>query len=379
MSIKDIQDRLDAAGSGDANEGDNTVDDGDVEGLSTDDDAYEGDETEDNLADDDSSSAGSNTEDSDDDKSTSRESTMSKIAKILTNPFKKKDTEDHTDDDGDDETDLKDEESNEGAAGKDHDDGANQEGKQKFIDPRFVASARKYGWDDTQILAYADDHKTIDMVQLGLHMDEASGTDESQGGDDGNDVDLISEEVLAKLAEEEDNLPIINDVVKPLLAQVQMLTKSLEGIQSNQQGMDGEKDRQEQVRDYDYANSVFDDNVKDFKVLGTTDQLKRLPDNSMDARDPAVKARTEVFGKAMMFKNSDPNISMKSAMDDAMIWFRGKYGADNAEKKLLKKIKGNSNRVSPKSRSQHKTRKFDNDRDRKASVVQDVLDRPKRK
>lgn len=370
MSIEDLQNRLDAArGAGDTDSRDEIEDNEDLETEDLGDD-------NDTADSDDGDSGESEGKDDDAEEKHDRLSTLDKIKSIFSR--KKEDsTDDSTDDDGDDNTDQKDGESEDDADTGDHDDDTGS-GEQKFVDPKFVYTARRYGWTDDQIVAYANENSVLDVVQLGVAMEEAIGNGEAVDAEDGDD-DLISDEVLAKLSEEEENQPIIDQVVKPLLAQVKELRNSLKGVQTDQQGMNAEKQNKELKRDYDRANNVFDSHAKEYGILGSTEKLKRLSDGTLDVRDPAVKVRREVFSRAMSMRKVNPSVSMDEAMEDAMFWFRGKYGQDQMEKNLLKKIKTTSKKVSPKTRSQHRTTNFANDRERRASIVLEAKERSNRK
>jgi len=373
MSIEDIQEKLDAANNAAAEVENDTVEDNASEDTSGDvsvgdDDNYEAE----------SSPASLDEAGGDVSGETGRKSILSKITDILTRN-QKDETNDPSDDD-DVNADHDAEEADNGAGDTtESDEVQNQDqenaSEETFVDPRFMIVARDYGWTDAQIVQYASKNGAVDQVQLANHMEEALGGEQESQDDSKSDVELISDEVLAELAKDEDNAPIVNDVVKPLLAKVQELSQALNEVQGKQSSHEEGIKNEQIMQDYDFANAEFDRHAKDFPILGSTQSLKSLPDGTLDVTDPSVQIRREVFNRALQFKQFNPKATMSQAMEEGMTWFRGKHGAEQMERNILAKLEKNSKRVAPKSKGRAGGKKFSDPRDRKRAVINSALEK----
>ena len=64
--------------------------------------------------------------------------------------------------------------------------------------------------------------------------------------------------------------------------------------------------------------------------------------------------------------------SWDSAMKEALRWYRGGR-EDAAEASVLRKIKANAKRISPRREARHQVKKFANELEEKAAVVNEAL------
>lgn len=307
-----------------------------------------------------------------------RKGAIARIAEILRGGAKPHvdkvtEVEEFVDDvDEPDETDTKSEEAedtpeSEDAEGEPEEDVRAEEYDE--IDTRFVSAARSYGWSDDRIVQYAETHDDHDVVMLtGMMEGKARPVDK-------DDVTEQKEEspyagVLKELETNEAVGGPTKQLLKSLVNDLQKAQAQLKSVTAGQEEVRQSKHRDEWLGRLRAADEVFDSAAKELPELGVTKMLKRLPDGTLSPNDPAVQVRENMFKMAVRLHNAGS--SWDSAVRDALRWYRG--GRDDAvEANVLKKIKDNSKRISPKRERRHQTRKFNSEIEEKAAVVNEAL------
>ena len=239
------------------------------------------------------------------------------------------------------------------------------------VDVRFVEAARSYGWSDDRIVAYAEAHDDHDLVMLTGMME---GQARPVTKDDVTEVPTKEESPYAGVLKELETNEVVGDLTKNFL---KSLVKDLEATKSQLKIItDGQAEVKQSRQQSEWlgklraADEVFDDVSKEFPEIGATKELKRLPDGSLNPSDPAVQVREQLFKIAVSLHNA--GASWTSAVKDSLRWYRG--GREDAvEAKVLRKIKDNAKRISPRRESRHQTKKFANEIEEKAAVVNEAL------
>ncbi len=296
---------------------------------------------------------------------TGRKSTIARIADILKGNRKATVVEEKPEEV---ETETVDEEVSEDTVTDDQPKTESEEYEE--IDPRFVVAAHSYGWDDARIIAYAESHDDHDLVMLTRMMEGKA--------QDVKEEDVVpkpeAEEPYSKVLQELETNEAVGDLTKQLLKSLvndlketkvqlqQLTTAQKETVETRQQ--------QEWVGRLRTADERFDDMSKEFPELGTAKTLKRLPDGSLNPNDTAVQSRETLFKMAVALFESGSD--WDKAVKDSLRWYRGGR-EDVVEAKVLNKIKANSKRVTPKREARKVTRKFANDQDEKAYIVNEAL------
>jgi hypothetical protein len=239
------------------------------------------------------------------------------------------------------------------------------------VDTRFVDAARRYGWSDDRIVAYAEVHDDHDLVMLTGMME---GQARPVTKDDVTEVPVKEESPYAGILKELEANDAIGGATKNLLTS---LVKDLEITKSQLRSVtDGQavdvrsRQQNEWLGKLRTADEVFDGVSKEFPEIGATKALKRLPDGSLNPSDPAVQVREQLFKIAASLHTT--GTSWDSSIKDALRWYRG--GREDAvEAKVLKRIKDNAKRISPRREARHQTKKFTSEIEEKAAVVNEAL------
>jgi hypothetical protein len=301
-----------------------------------------------------------------------RKGTISRIAEILkggkSEPEPVVDPEPDTEpvDDGDiedlDEPDVEPDDTEPSATGEEYEE----------VDPRFTEAARKYGWSDEQIVAYAEDHDDRDLVMLTGMMEK---TQQPVDSDDVVDDTKESDPYADLLRQLEADSAVGGEAAKLLRSLVTDLRDTKAELAEVSGAQNEAKETQERavwLGRLQAADEAFDKAAEEFPELGATKTLLRLPDGSLSPADDAVKVREQLFTMAGTLYSSGK--TWTEAVKDALRWYRGGR-EDIVEARVLKKIKDGSKRVMPKRERRHQTRKFANEIEEKAAVVNEALRR----
>jgi len=292
-----------------------------------------------------------------------RQGTISKIVDIFRGD-KSESTPEESQDELQDVNDTPEESENEPEpAGDDGDDG-------DVIDPKFVETARKYGWNDEHIQSYASEHDETEIVSL---VDMMSRTFKEEPKEDDFGPDDVEEsdglgDVLKQLDAVGDGDAA--DIVKVLAKELQTTRDELRELAEATHATAEERQQDTWRRRLATTDELFDKAAKDFTELGETKTLTKLPSGELDMTDPAVKTRSEIFDMAKRLNQTE--MDWDASVKCALQWYRGGR-EDVVEQKVLRKIKKNSSRITPRRDSRHQTKTFDRDIDRKADVVNSVL------
>lgn len=233
------------------------------------------------------------------------------------------------------------------------------EAKGDPIPDEFIAFAKNEGWDDETIENFASelsDDELIDLIsqmsEVEEELEEAPAKEEAKPNQPSN-PETDQDKVIAELKEE---LATIKSQIED--------SKKASTAQQEQQMLAT-------------ANQMFDEAAKDFEVFGKTSELLRFPAGSKKGElvpnSPAMKARSEVFTKAMAFMNLGE--SFEDSMKNAMLWYKGANLERDVHRKVIKDLKKHETKLSAKRSGKETVTQYDNEEERQAAVVREAARR----
>ena len=236
----------------------------------------------------------------------------------------------------------------------------------ELIDPKFVDTAKAYGWSDKRIVEYAQKHSDIDVVTMTGLMGKSSQTPQKTEPEKG----FYDEEALAKLAEEDETVKaFIEQFAKPLAMRLKDVSSELEGLKTGLQTQEESRKAQKDISNMEIANEVFD--TAELKALGNTKEIPKYPDGSFDLTDSVVQERQKVWEIAKLFHAKGG--SFKSAMDNAVRWYKGSGAEADMEKRVINKLKKQETKVFPQRTTQKVAKTYGSEEERKADVINTAL------
>jgi ribosomal protein S11 len=227
------------------------------------------------------------------------------------------------------------------------------------ISPNFIESAGKAGWTPEQIIDYASDKSNEDL-------------------DSSIDI-LFKKEVEVKVEPpvEPEKKEAGDITIESLSAE---LTKTREELDTLKQGLGKvqEKDSlKESAGKLTMANGMFDEFEKSFPVFGKTEDLPKVPNGNgqLVPTDPAVKARGEVWERAVRLFKADESLSFKDALTESLEMYEGKHYKDKVKDDVIKGMKQKSEQLTPKKSRKNVVKTYESEEDRKAAVVRDAAEK----
>lgn len=236
------------------------------------------------------------------------------------------------------------------------------------ISESFTEVALKAGWSEDDIVEFAGKYsnKELDeMIPLIL------AEDEDNEPEDIEDVDPTKTEF--DLGDIDEKLkPYVDQIAKALEAKYQ---EKIGAIEESLKDAEQERSLKKVSEFQTTADSFFDKLAENYPVFGKTEELLRYPAGDPRAGDiiphgPAYEARQKVWETAKVFQQM--GTPWDKALDEAAAWYRGKNLEKDVRSKVVKELKKNEKRLSPK-RSEHTVLKeFSNPSDERTAVIEQL-------
>jgi len=225
------------------------------------------------------------------------------------------------------------------------------------ISPNFIAAAEKAKWSAEQIVEYASDKTNAD---LDSSIDILFKVEEKKE---------VKEEVKAEVEPEKkeaevETIETLSETLKKTREELDNLKKGLGTVQEK-------TSQEEQIRQVNMANGMFDRFAESFPVFGKTEDLPRVPDGSgrLVPTDPAFKAREEVWNRAVRLSKADEKLSFKDALTESLEIYEGKNYKSRVKDDVIKAIKNKSEQVTPRKSRKNVVKTYESEDDRKRAVV----------
>ncbi len=220
------------------------------------------------------------------------------------------------------------------------------------ISEKFTDAARNAKWTDEQIIEFAEKYNNKQLEELIPFLDDEEVEEVKE-----EKKEVKEEEKIVDTLEIDEKLkPYLEKIEKALDAKYQeKIGKIEEGLKTTEQ----ERSVQEAQKYQTTADAFFDKASKEFPVFGTTDKLVRFPKGSaregqIVPKGEAFEARDKVWKTAVAFHQLGMN--WNESLEEALVWYKGKNLEKDVRSKVLKDLKNNEKRISPK-RGEHSVSK----------------------
>ncbi len=239
-----------------------------------------------------------------------------------------------------------------------------QEEIEEDIPDEFTQAALKAGWTEQDIVEFAGNYDNKRLVALIPYLATEEKKEEKP----------VKEEKKEEVKKEEYKPPtnmeeLIQQVTKVVDAKYQ---EKFAETEKKLSAYEQERSVKEQQRYIDTANGFFDRAAKDFPVFGKTEELLTFPQGTPNAGQlvpsgPAFEARDAVWKTATAFYKMGE--SWENSLKEALDWYKGKQMEKEIHQKVIKDLKSNEKRLSPK-RTEHKMEKrYANEQEEKVDVI----------
>ena len=239
------------------------------------------------------------------------------------------------------------------------------------IDPNFVEAASNYGWPDAKIIKYAEEHDDSDLVTLTQLMQSKQPAKEKDVKQDVKVKESVVDEEISKFLEEnEDNEALLayhKRFGEPLRQEMKKVTSEWSDLKKD---FDENKEQKEQdyyIDCFSKTNNKLDELSKDYPALSTFEEMPRYPDGRLVADSPAFQQRKTIFTMTMALHKA--GFAFNDALDNSISSFIGKSGAKDAERNVIKKIKKQQGKISPKRSERQTVKKYSSEEERKEDII----------
>ncbi len=239
------------------------------------------------------------------------------------------------------------------------------------IDDGFTAAAQAAGWSEQDIIEFAQSYSNEQLKEMIPSLQPAKK----------DELDEVTKQILKEAEEAEKKVenktepkpPVVPENLKPIIEQNEALRKKLEEIEKRLSSVQENREMQEQRNRLDAANSFFDKVSDKFPVFGKTETLARFPDGNYVPTSVAMKARSEVWKAAAAFEKM--GMTQAQALEEAMTWYKGKHMEKDVHDNVLKELKRNEKRLSPKRTAKEVTTNPGTETEEKSNVVLEAMRR----
>ena len=260
----------------------------------------------------------------------------------------------------------------EDGSGKDTSEAEAVDGEPEYeeIDPRLVDAGRAMGYTDDKIRGIADFDESI-LTDIADRLEEKSDHRE-----DKDEVVPVKEDTPAELSEEtikelreKHGDEVVDTFILPQLktrSELDSIKAKLGKVDEFEASEIQKAEHREVQHQSQVADKVFDASAKDFEEIGQTKDVKRYPDGK-PVDTPQLQVRNKIFGVASMFHQN--GMPFEQAMTEAMTWYAGQTKESRLQRKLVKDVKKQSRKFSPKPTRRKVKKVFRDDRHKAADIV----------
>lgn len=224
------------------------------------------------------------------------------------------------------------------------------------IPSEFLEAAKQDGWEQNDIEEFAAKYTDEQLKELAAQFTEEDEEEE--------EPEEIAEEPASEPKKDEDWESVVSslkeEIRKEVLSELGPKFETLEDFQAEQ------ADRQI-VNSFETANKIMDGASKDFPALGEFDKMPKFTTGSRKGQliptSAEFKARQEVYDMADNLIQSGRSDSLEDAMDDALAWYRGKYGQKETERKVIRDLKKHEKKLSGARTGKETKKEYESTRD----------------
>jgi uncharacterized protein YggU (UPF0235/DUF167 family) len=241
----------------------------------------------------------------------------------------------------------------------------------------FIQAALSAGWPVSRVQEYAETHSDEDLMfitnlitnQAVSNTDVVSEASSQKLKDDVKEETFKLDDAVLKQVAEESSEGTAN-LIKSLAAELQAARSEIAVIKKDFGDIQSNNQRTAKITQYNVANEMFDKVAETMPSIGTTAELPKYPNGDLVQTSPEFKARDKIYTRAVNLTKF--GMSFRDAMNDSFQWYRGGLVEQELEGNILKKIKKNEKRLSPKGTGKKMTTKYASEQERRAAIVNDI-------
>ena len=244
------------------------------------------------------------------------------------------------------------------------------------LDPRLEAAGKAMGWSDDKIALVAETDMTIlEDIATRLDASDSHRQDNKDGsvtdGDTGEQGGLVDEKALAELKEKlgDGGQEFIDSLVKGIEAKFAAKFQAVDDLQAHNKK---ESENRAAIQRGSIADAVFDSVSEKFEEFGLTKALPKGEDGRVILDSPQMNVRAKVYKVATIFHQANGG-TFEQAMYDAVQHYAGGQGTTKATRQVVKELKENKKRFTPKPTGRKTVRVFKNTDAKASHIVQQAM------
>jgi len=238
-----------------------------------------------------------------------------------------------------------------------------------LIPDEFIKAASEQGWTDKDIVDFAGkytDDELKEMIPF-LYEDDTEVEEEKDTPKKDSETQDTTKDIETK-----------EEALKALKEEIRKEFKGeLDSLKERLGEVDKARDIQKIEARLEMVNRAFDKAGEEFEVFGKTEELPVFPSGPKKGQiiptAPAVKARKEVYSKAVAFMNSGSTVD--DAMQDALTWYKGKYLVTDVKRGVIKDLKKNEQKLSAKRSRKETVKTYEDEDERRAAFIREQADK----
>jgi type III secretory pathway component EscR len=228
------------------------------------------------------------------------------------------------------------------------------------VPSEFLEAAKQDGWTEEDIKDFASDKTDDELREL-----IPSFAEEEEEEDEAEEEITDTAEEPAKAEPKEQDWKAVassmrEEIKKDLLSELGNKFEAVDDFKA-------EQERRQVVNNFETANKIMDGVSKDFPALGEYESMPKFQAGSRKGQliptSKEYKARAEIYQLASDMVSAGRSDTIKEAMDDALAWYRGKYGQKETERKVVRNLKKQQQRLSGARTGKEVKRDYSSTRD----------------
>jgi len=235
------------------------------------------------------------------------------------------------------------------------------------IDPRLLAVGKVMNWSDDKVrLIAATDMTILEDIATRLEASESHRQDDKDEKVKDDDSQAGNEALIKlkeKLGDDADDL--LGALVKGIESKFESRFKEVDDLKASNEK---EAETRAAIERGTIADHVFDEAAEHFEEFGITKDLPKKKDGSIMMNSPQVELRNKVYRVASMFHQANGG-SFEQAMVEAVQHYAGGQGVQIAARQVIKDLKGQQKRFTPKPTRRRTTRVFKNENAKASHIV----------
>ncbi len=247
--------------------------------------------------------------------------------------------------------------------------------------PEYLVSAGRYfGKSDEEIISLAEDEPQIleDMARLveekilnplqSRQVSKIKSEEKDKTGKESKKSSFkLDDELLSKLAEDEDMSEVIEKVIKPLTNELNRVNDELGSLKGDVKNIGTSSQEDITLSNVSIANDLFDEAFGKFPELGKTDELPKYSDGSYVQISEPFRLRGKIFDIASAIQGQF-DCDFGTAVQEALKWYAGGKSGKSADE-LLGEIKSKEKKLSPKRSRKKVVKKYASEQEEKGDIV----------